>query len=108
MLLCFLLMMTLIGCSKGTTESKSLDEMKMREIAWNSLEEAERKTVIGDWKQAEVTLAKWDDIGVKTAKEKSKSIARVLFKTTFDPLLGSIGIYIDTDANKIIGYDLRM
>jgi len=101
-------MMTLIGCSKGTTESKSLDEMKMREIAWNSLKEAEKERVIGDWKQAEVTLAKWDDIGLKTTKEKPESIARVLFKTTFDALLGSGGIYIDTDANKIIGYDIRM
>jgi hypothetical protein len=97
-----------MGCSKGTTEPKVLDEMKMREIAWNSMENAEKKTVIGDWKQAKITLAKWDNIGIKEAKVKPESIAQILFKTSFDPLIGSIGIYIDTDANKIVGYDIRM
>lgn len=108
MLLCFVFILTLVGCSKGTTEPKSLDEMKMREIAWNSLKDAEKKTVIGDWKQAMVTLAKWNDIGMKKSIDKPESIARVVFKTTLDPQLGSIGIYIDTYANRIIGYDIRM
>lgn len=45
---------------------------------------------------------------MKESKDKSRNIAWVLFKTNFDPLLGSIGIYIDTDRNKIVGYDIRM
>lgn len=113
-LLLVLCLLTLVftGCSKEMGQAEEAvvaDPMEMREIAWDSLMEEEKSTVIGDWKRAEVTPSKWESIPWKKQKQEAASehIVRVVFKTDKDPFLGPIGIYINVETGTIAGYNIR-
>ena len=68
------------ACSNEDAEQNDL--MKAREVAYNSLSEAEKATVITNWKEAEVRIF-----------ESGQYL--VLFNTTQDALLGPIGVLVN-------------
>lgn len=71
---------------------------QIREIAWNSLSDQAKSTVIVDWKQALVTETIYQD----------KSAYSVSFKTSDDALLGPIIVYVDKSSQIVLGQALRM
>lgn len=83
------------SCKKG--EDYDL-HMQIREIAWSSLNEQEKSTVIIDWENAPVTETTYQE----------KNIFSVSFKTSKDLLLGPIVVYIDKTSLVVIGYALRL
>jgi hypothetical protein len=66
--------------------------------------------VIGDWKEASIEKSSFEQVPIKVEKDAvktSNSIYKVTFKTTQDEIIGSIGIYIDTVSNRVVGKDAR-
>ncbi|MWC31027.1 hypothetical protein [Paenibacillus sp. MMS18-CY102] len=113
----------LMGCS-GNTNAKNYFKHEplpdaeaifletsaaVREIAWNELSKEDKESVTGDWKNAQVALAKWEDVTMKKTTEKpdTEALYKVTFLTDRDAQLGPIGIYIDPVTKKIVGYDGR-
>jgi hypothetical protein len=79
----------------------------IRELAWNQLSNEEQKSVTSDWKEAKVSIVKWDDVPLKNKTYEPESIYKVTFTTNTDELLGTIGIYFDPVTKEIVGYDAR-
>ncbi|GMK38315.1 hypothetical protein PCCS19_13690 [Paenibacillus sp. CCS19] len=114
---------SLIGCSDSDInnvkpEVKPLPDAEtifletasaLREVAWNHLSEKEKATVTGDWHEAQVTIAHWSQVPLKTTKvePEADAIYKVTFNTELDALLGPIGIYFDPATQTIVGYDVR-
>jgi len=84
-----------ISSCKKETEPNS--KMQIREIAWNSLSEQAKSTVIVDWMQAPVTKSTYNQ----------KSVYAVRFSTSYDELLGPIIVYIDIPTKVVLGEALR-
>jgi len=82
------------NCKK---ESEAYPELQIRVIAWNSLSDQEKLTVIVDWKQAPVSESTYNQ----------KSVYAVRFNTTYDALLGPITVYVDTSTKVVLGQALR-
>ncbi|NOU46356.1 MAG: hypothetical protein HOO86_04755 [Bacteroidales bacterium] len=82
------------SCKKDNETDSTI---QIREIAWISLSEHERSTVIVDWKQAPVT---------ETIYKEKKAYA-VVFKTSDDALLGPITVYVDSMSKIVLGQNLR-
>lgn len=83
------------GCNKD--DSKELN-LLVREIAWHSLSNQERATVITDWDNATVS---------ETTYQEKNSYA-VTFNTKDDALLGPIIVYIEKKTLVVLGQGLRM
>lgn len=83
------------GCKKDDT--KDFDT-QVKEIAWNSLSEQEKATVI----------VEWEDAIVKETNYEEKSSYSVIFNTSYDALLGPITVYIDKTSLEVLGKGLRM
>lgn len=71
---------------------------QIREIAWSSLSEQEKSTVIVDWENAPVVE--------ETYQEKTTYAVR--FNTSDDALLGPIIVYVEKTSLVVIGQGLRM
>jgi hypothetical protein len=71
---------------------------QIREIAWRSLSEQDKITVIIDWKKAPITETTYQE----------KSTYAVSFNTSDDALLGPIVVYIDKNYLVVLGRGLRM
>lgn len=106
-----------LGCinEKQVDPEDSLSElekvyMEMREIAWASLSDTDKETVLGNWKDAKVTEEKLSVNNEVQPNNDGKQIKimKVIFNTSRDRFLGPIGIYINPDTNKIISKDIRM
>ena len=83
------------SCKKdNATDSNT----KIREIAWSSLSEQDKSTVIIDWKKAPVTETTYQE----------KITYAVSFNTSDDALLGPIIVYIDKTSLIVLGRGLRM
>lgn len=106
-----------LGCinEKQVDPEDSLSEleevyMEMREIAWASLSDTDKDTVLGNWKDAKVTevqLSVNHEVQPKNNGMQIK-IMKVIFNTSRDRFLGPIGIYINPNTNKIISRDAIM
>lgn len=81
--ICLVIMPIILAGCKNETAPKPIDEMRMREIGWNSLDEKVKNTVIHEWKLAEVTSAKWDDIDVKVTEDQPKRVCQVFCVNSF-------------------------
>lgn len=106
-----------LGCinEKQVDPEDSLSElekvyMEMREIAWASLSDTDKETVLGNWKDAKVTEEKLSVNNEVQPNNDGKQIKimKVIFNTSRDRFLGPIGIYINPNTNKIISRDVRM
>jgi hypothetical protein len=71
---------------------------QIREIAWNSLSEHEKSTVIIDWQESPVTATTYNE----------KSAYAVSFNTSDDALLGPITVYIERTSLTVLGQGLRL
>ena len=83
------------SCEKNNVTDSYI---QIKELAWSSLSDQEKKTVIVDWKEALVTQTMYDE----------KSSYAVSFKTADDALLGPIVVYIEQATLAIVGQGLRM
>jgi len=82
------------NCKK---EKETDSNSQVREIAWNSLSQQAKSTVIVDWKQALVTESTYNE----------KSVYAVRFNTSDDALLGPITVYVDISTKVVLGQALR-
>jgi hypothetical protein len=73
-------------------------ESKIREIAWNYLNEQSKLTVTPNWKEAPITEAIYNE----------KKVYAVSFNTKDDALLGPIVVYIDKVSLVALGQALRL
>ena len=98
-----------LGCinEKQVDPVDSLSElekvyMEMREIAWASLSDTDKETVLGNWKDAKVTEEKLSvNHEVQPNNDgKQIKIMKVIFNTSRDRFLGPIGIYINPNTIK--------
>ena len=85
----------LAGCEKEN--SQELNLLHIREVAWNSLNNQQKKNVISDWKKAPVSETTYEE----------KAVYSVTFNTKDDDLLGSITVYVDSTTLVVLGYGLR-
>ncbi|MFJ5625729.1 hypothetical protein ACIQD3_24430 [Peribacillus loiseleuriae] len=96
---------------KAPSNTESIENekeyMESRQVAWDSLSENTKDTVIGDWQKAEVIEVSPDDVPQHIKLEKNQKVVKVLFHTKQDELLGPIGLYIDHSSKEIIGRDPR-
>jgi len=88
---CFFLV--LISCRRDDIT----DNFQIRKIAWNSLSESEKTTVITQWQDARVTSEVY----------QNRSVYAVLFNTVNDPLLGPIIVYVSKPPTHVLGYASR-
>jgi hypothetical protein len=119
---CFILIIIalLVGCNGTNNDKRKVEPLpdvetiflvtasSLREIAWNQLSQEEKSSVMGDWKNAAVTIVQRDEVPIKKTSIKPESIYKVTFHTNKDELLGPIGIYFDPETKEIIAYDIRM
>ena len=83
------------------------DEDTFRELAWNQLSNVDKETVKHDWREAAVSLAEWNSVGIKTDGLNRKLVVSVTFNTDRDGLLGPIVLYFDPYTKKAAGYAIR-
>ena len=94
-----ILFLVLIPFISGCKKDNDTDlNTQIREIAWNSLSEQEKSTVIIEWKKSSVTETTYQD----------KSSYAVCFNTSDDALLGPIIVYVDKTTLVVLGQGLRM
>ncbi|WP_242221014.1 hypothetical protein [Bacillus cereus group sp. BfR-BA-01380] len=81
----------------------------VREIAWNSLSDSQKKEVIGEWKEAQVskTVADAEGFALKDRSFKGKEVTKVVFHSTKSSLLGDIIKLVDDESGKVVGAGLR-
>jgi len=80
------LTLAVLSCNSSTDEDP-LDVF--REIAYNALTASEKSTLIGDWRDAEVSA--WVD-----------GYYLVTFKTTQDATLGPIQVVVDPEFGTVV------
>ncbi|MHC1684137.1 MAG: hypothetical protein AB6733_14475 [Clostridiaceae bacterium] len=111
-----------VGCSKekidnSKKESQTIQSTKgkyeneIKEIAYNSLSEENKKTIV-NWKEGSVELYKDTNdhpVGSQTGmiNIKSKDTYKLTFKTNNEALLGPLTLYLDKSSYELIGCDLR-
>ena len=93
----------LFGCQQNNENEYE----GFRQVAWESLSENIKDTVIGDWQKAEVIETSPADVPQHIKLDKNQKVVKVVFKTEQDSLLGPIGLYIDRSSKEVIGFDLR-
>lgn len=93
-----ILILALIPFVSNCKKEKVTDPNTLvREIAWNSLSQQAKSTVIVDWEQAPVTESTYNE----------KSVYSVRFNTSDDALLGPITVYVDISTKVVLGQALR-
>lgn len=90
--------------TKATETTKDI-----REIAWNSLSDSQKKEVIGEWKEAQVskTVANAQGFALKDHSFEGKEVTQVVFRSTKSSLLGDIIKLVDEKSGKVVGAGLR-
>ena len=92
--------------------SKTENVNTYRKIAWEAIDEASKKQIIGGYENSEVETVNEPDnttiLPFKAGKGgqiniSGKTIITVSFHTNIDAMVGPIIIYIDPQSNKAIG-----
>ncbi|WP_051957289.1 hypothetical protein [Bacillus sp. UNC322MFChir4.1] len=93
------------GDKTGATETTK----DVREIAWNSLSDSQKKEVIGGWKDTQVskTVADTNGFALKDRSFEGKEVTQVVFRSTKSSLLGDIIKLVDEESGKVVGAGLR-
>src|SRR4051794_31797667 len=78
------------GCQTSDKQTETTKDV--REIAWNSLGDSERKEVVGDWKDATVSkvTAGTKRFSLNALSFEGKEVTMVTFHSTNSPVLGDI------------------
>lgn len=79
----------------------------IKQTAWDYISEESKETIVGEWNEASVEKASYEQIPIIKSDKRSEHVYKVTFKTTHDALLGPICLYIDSDTNKVIGLNAR-
>ncbi|MEI4831228.1 hypothetical protein WAX78_17520 [Bacillus sp. FJAT-53711] len=81
----------------------------VREIAWNSLSDSQKKEVIGEWKEAQVskTIADTKGFVLTDRSFEGQEVTTVMFRSTKSGLLGDIIKLVDEKSGKVVGAGLR-
>ena len=100
------------------TEKITFEENEIKEVAWASLTDGDKKYAGDDWKDAKIEIVKWERIpslNVSGSKnifkilwfyyKKDDTAVRVCFDKRYDPTLGPIAKYVDPETMKVIGFD---
>ncbi|MEK5645478.1 hypothetical protein BK138_35325 [Paenibacillus rhizosphaerae] len=84
------------------------EQAKYREIAWNAVDTEQRKHVVKNWTEADVSTFKYKDQWIAPQKDRSRlknqELVMVSFSTDQDGLLGPIVVVINPGDNSIAGY----
>ncbi|MBM7569167.1 hypothetical protein [Paenibacillus sacheonensis] len=94
----FLALITMLGVV-GCSNNEKIDATSaIREVAWNDLTENQKKTVVGNWKSANVEEASLREITAVDPDNgelptKVDHLYKVIFKTKGDAMLGPIVAY---------------
>ncbi|MBL4936964.1 hypothetical protein JK636_14515 [Clostridium sp. YIM B02515] len=104
-------LLTSSGEYKKDDAKNQKTEADIRQIAYQSLSEESKKTII-NWKTAKVEEYKAADeheVASKKGKAdiKDKDTYKVTFSTTDDAILGTINVYLDKNSYEVIGVDFR-
>lgn len=102
----------LSGCqsSDKQTVTKTVQTTKdVREIAWNSLTDSERKEIVGDWKDAKVSKVTADTkrFSLIDPSFDGKEVTMVTLSSKKSALLGDIIKLVDEKTQKVIGRVMR-
>lgn len=83
--------------------------MDVREIAWNSLSDSERKEVIGNWNDATVSKVIVDKkrFQLNDLTFEGKEVYMVTFCSSKNAILGDISKLVDEKSQKVIGGGFR-
>ena len=101
------------GVDKSKTNESSVNESKteIRELAYQSINENDRKTIVDceNAKVEEYNTSTDHSVGSPNGlvNIKDKNTIKVTFRTNNEGLLGPITVYIDKDTYEILGIDLR-
>ena len=98
-ILIFITLVIFTGCNKDESVMKPDNDMIYRKVAWNSLTEYQKATVIHDWRESEVSKCYY--------WENDQNAICVTFNSKDDPLLGPIIVFIEEDTLKILGFGMR-
>ncbi|HEX9654579.1 MAG TPA: hypothetical protein VGA99_12795, partial [bacterium] len=79
------LVLAVVAWVQGCERSLLAPDAEFRQIAWNDLTDAEKATVVGDWRGAPVEDA--------STLFPGREAVSVQFNTTQDPLLGPIVVF---------------
>ena len=81
----------------------------VREIAWNSLTDSERKEIVGDWKDAKVSKVTADTkrFSLIDPSFDGKEVTMVTLSSKKSALLGDIIKLVDEKTQKVIGRVMR-
>lgn len=93
---CALVFFLFTTCDKA--DEQDLIMNKVREIAWNYLDENAQASIIVDWQKAIITEDSY----------QNNKVYAVMFNTKDDGLLGPIVVYVDRKTHKVIGVGLRL
>ena len=94
-----ILVLALIPIFSNCKKENATDlNQQIREIAWNSLSEQAKLTVIVDWKLAVVSESTYNQ----------KSAYAVSFNTSDEALLGPLIVYIENTSLVVLGQGWRM
>ena len=101
-----------------STEKIIFDENKIKEVAWASLTDGDKRYAGDDWKDAKVEVVKWGGIpslNISGSKnifkilwfyyKKDDTAVRVCFDKSYSPILGPIAKYVDPETMEVIGFD---
>jgi hypothetical protein len=86
-LLFFSIILSFSSCQDK--DDQEADFSKIREIAYNYLDDISKETIIGDWRKA-------------TVRKMGNGNYEVLFNTSQDALLGPILLEIDGETREVI------
>jgi len=84
------ILLGMFGCGNDFLISNE-EKGEYREIAWNYLTKDEKEQVIGDWRNAEVQIAEYEE----------KSAVWVTFDS--DSFLGPITVIVELKTKEILG-----
>ena len=104
----------LSGCQSSdkqtlTTKKEIQTTKDVREIAWNSLGDSERKEVVGDWRDATVSKVTADTkrFALNDSSFDGKEVTMVTFRSSNNSVLGDISKLVDEPSQKVVGGGLR-
>lgn len=92
-----LLLVVIIPFITNCKKENDIPFFEIKEIAWNSLSNQLKETVIIDWRLALVQKSNYNQ----------KVAYLVTFKTSLDQLLGPITVFIDASTKTVLGQGIR-
>ncbi|MDM5190451.1 hypothetical protein QUF99_24815 [Bacillus sp. DX4.1] len=104
----FLFSIIAVACFLLSACTNNPDD-KIKKAVWDQLSEHHKEEVVGDWKNAKVTIEALQS-GISSVKDSSyigKEVYRVSFSSNRSPSLGNLDAIVDMETKKVIGFSMR-